>query len=94
LVRFLHVDYQALRARVAQGGTDDEILRWCCERGRTPNEEEILIWNSFMRKRGWRDEEGGATEALEADKAASGLSQRQDVETYFDYYEVDEGRAP
>jgi len=93
-IRFLQVDYQLLRERVVQGWTDEEILLWCYERGRTPNEEETLIWNSFLRKRGWRDEEGGATQALEADKAASGLSHRHDVATYFDYYEVDEGRAP
>jgi len=28
-VRFLHVDYPALRDRVLLGGTDEEILQWC-----------------------------------------------------------------
>jgi hypothetical protein len=93
-VRFLHVDYQALRARVVQGGTDEELLRWCCEQGRQPNDEEILIWNSFMMKRGWRDEADGSTQELEGYKTASGLSGRRDLVTFFDYYEVDEGRAP
>ena len=90
--RFLRVDYSALCERVLQGGTDEEILEWCFTKGHRPNEEEILVWNSFMRKRGWRDEEDGTTKELENYKAQSGLSHRQDLLTLFDYYEVDEGR--
>lgn len=92
-VRFLRVDYQALRGRVLQGGTDEELLQWCFDQGRRPNEEETLIWNSFMVKRGWKDEADGSTQELDGYKAASGLSSRQDLLTFFDYYEVDEGRA-
>jgi Domain of unknown function (DUF5069) len=92
--RFLKVDYAALRTRVLQGGSDDEILEWCFAQGRRPNQEEVLIWNSFLRKRGWRDAEDGATEELENYKAGSGLSHRTDLVTFFDYYEVDEGRKP
>jgi len=90
--RFLGVDYEALRARVALGGTDEEILEWCFENGRRPNEEQILVWNQFMFKRGWRDEADGSTQELEKYKAASGLAHRTDILTLFDYYEVDEGR--
>ncbi len=90
--RFLGVDYSALRERVLQGGSDAEILEWCFAKGRRPNEEEILVLNSFLRKRGWRDEEDGATEELENYKRESGLSDRKDLLTFFDYYEVDEGR--
>lgn len=90
--RFLHVEYPALRDRVLQGGTDEEILEWCFRQGRRPTEEEIFIWSSFLRKRGWRDEADGATKELEDYKAGSGLSHRKDLVTFFDYYEVDEGR--
>ena len=90
--RFLRVEYSALRERVLQGGTDEEILEWCVATGRRPNEEEILVWNGFMRKRGWRDEEDGTMAELERYKAQSGLSHRQDLLTLFDYYEVDERR--
>ena len=92
--RFLKVDYAALRQRVLQGGADEEILEWCYAQGRRPKEEEIMIWNAFLRKRGWRDEDDGSTEELEAYKAQSGLSHRHDLVTFFDYYEVDEGRKP
>lgn len=63
--RFLGVDYAALRERVLQGGTDEQILQWCFANGRQANAEEILVWNSFMRKRGWRDEADGTTKELE-----------------------------
>ena len=90
--RFLRVDYAALRERVLQGGTDERILQWCFAKGRQPNDEEILVWNSFMSKRGWRDEADGTTKELEHYKGQSGLSHRHDLLTLFDYYEVDEGR--
>jgi gluconokinase len=90
--RFLGVQYPALRERVQQGGTDAEVLEWCYRQGRRPSEEEIFIWNSFLRKRGWGDEKDGATQELENYKAKSGLAHRKDIVTFFDYYEVDEHR--
>jgi gluconokinase len=92
--RFLRVEYAALRERVLQGGTDEEILAWCFAHGTRPSEEQILIWNKFMLKRGWRDEDDGSTQELERYKASSGLAHRKDLLTFFDYYEVDEGRKP
>jgi hypothetical protein len=44
-----------------------------------------------MLKGGWRDDDDGE---LERYKAASGLADRKDILTFFDYYEVDEGRRP
>ena len=92
--RFLAVEYAALRDRVLAGGTDDEILAWCFARGMRPDAEQVLVWNKFMEKRGWRDEDDGSTQELEQYKAASGLGDRKDLLTFFDYYEVDEGRKP
>lgn len=89
-VRFLHVDYPALKARVLQGGTDDEILAWCFERGRKPEEDEVAIWNAFMSKRGWNDEVSERLRQLvEADGALRG---RTDIRTFFDQIDADEGR--
>jgi hypothetical protein len=92
--RLLGIDYGALRERVLAGGDDEEILAWCCATGVKPGEEQTLVWNKFMEKRGWRDEDDGSTQELEAYKAASGLAHRTDLVTFFDYYEVDEGRRP
>ena len=90
--RFLKVAYPALRERVLQGGTDEEILEWCFATGRRPEAEEILVWSAFARKRGWRDEEEGSTAALEKYKAENGVGDRSDIVTFFDFYEVDEHR--
>ena len=92
--RFLGVTYPAVTGRTLAGGTDEEILAWCGEHGVRPNEEQILIWNKFMNKRGWRDEDDGSTQELENYKAGSGLADRADLLTFFDYYDVDEGRKP
>jgi gluconokinase len=90
--RFLGVEYAALRARVIAGGSDEEILAWCYANGKRPSEEQTLVWNKFMLKRGWRDEDDGSTQELERYKQESELGQRIDILTFFDFYEVDEGR--
>ena len=90
--RFLGVGYADVRKRVINGLImDEEILDWCFFSGTKPTKEQILVWNKFMIKRGWRDEDDGSTQELEA---ASGLAHRTDLVTFFDYYDVDEGRKP
>ena len=90
--RLLGVEYAALCERTVAGGTDEELFEWCQQRGKQLSDEQVLVWNKFMVKRGWRDEDDGSTRELEEYKAASGLSHRADLVTFFDYYEVDEGR--
>ena len=94
MCRFLGVEYSQVRDRTLAGGTDEEILDWCQEMGKPRSEEERLWWSKFAAKTGWRDEDTGATERLETNKAASGLAGRDDIVTFFDFYEVDEGRRP
>ena len=48
-----------------------------------------MIWNEFMRKRGWNDE---ATKNLNRTKRESGLSDLDDIRTMFDYIDADEGK--
>ena len=86
---FLRVAYNDVVARVKQGGTDDEILQWCFAKGRKPTDEEIEVWNHYMRKRGWRDD---GSERLAQRLKESGLTHRADIQTFFDYIDADEGR--
>ena len=86
-VRFLHIEYRRLVERTLRGGTDEEILEWCFQNGRRPNDEEILVWNGFMSKRGWRDE---ASEALAEEKRKRGFGHRDDIQTFFDFHQADE----
>jgi len=87
---FLRISYEDLAKRVAEGLGDEEALEWCFSAGRKPSDEEVYIWNEFMRKRGWNDE---ATETLQRRKEQSGFRDRDDVKTMFDYIDADEGRA-
>ena len=87
---FLNVDYAQLVGRVAEGGTDDDILQWCFENGRRPTEREVFIWNEFMRKRGWNDE---ISETLDRRKKESGMAGRSEIKTMFAFIDADEGRS-
>ncbi len=87
----LGVTFEDLSARVLQGGTDEEILDWCLQNGRRPDEEHIRIFNGFMSKRGWRDE---ASSGLVEQRAEAGLGHRDDIVTFFDLMDTEEGRAP
>jgi len=88
-VRFLGIRYEDLVTRVKEGGTDEEIFRWAFEHGRKPSEEDMENWNEFMRKCGWKDV---VSPILDRRKKEGGLQDRGDIETMFQYIDVDEGR--
>jgi len=88
-VRFLGLKYEDVVARVKEGGSDEEIWQWAWERGRKPSEEDLENWNEFLRKCGWKD---ALTPTLERRKKESGLQERADIETMFQYIDADEGR--
>ena len=91
-VNFLRVEYSALVGRVkGSGGSDEEILEWCYSQGHKPTEEEIEVWNEFMRKRGWNDE---ATPTLQRRLREGNFEDRTDIQTFFEYIDLDEGRDP
>jgi hypothetical protein len=89
--RLLGVNYDDLVDRTLQGGSDEEILEWCFKQGRRPGEEEIVIWNAFISKRGWRDE--GSAELAEAKKQLD-WGNRDDIQTWVDLHDAEEGRTP
>ena len=87
--RFWVVDFDALTARTLAGGTDEEIFD-ATFAGRLPlNEEQARAWNGFLAKRGWRDD---ASDDLAENKRALGFGDRDDVQTFVDLHDVDEGR--
>ena len=89
-VNFLRVNYHEVAERAKQGGSDEEILQWCFGVGRRPNDDEIQIWNEFMRKRGWNDE---ISDTLKRRKKEAGMAGRSEVETMFAFIDADEGRS-
>jgi hypothetical protein len=88
---FLRVNYADLCERVKQGGTDEEILEWCFERGRRLNEGDLFVWNGFVSKLGWRD---SYASVLEQRKTNHGIADRDDIVTIPDFIDFDEGRFP
>lgn len=86
--KFLGVDFAALSKRTLEGGTDEEIFEWCCQTGKRPSPEQIEIWNGFMSKRGWRD---AASKGLVEQRAEAGLGHREDIVTFFDLMDAEEG---
>ena len=90
-VRLLRLNYDQLVERVKDGGTDEQILQWCFTVGRRPSEDDIYVWNEFMRKRGWNDE---VSEILKRRKAEAGMTDRADIQTAFQFIDADEGRLP
>jgi len=88
--RYLRVHYGDVRTQVLSGKSDQEVLDWCFANGRQLNNEEILIYNSFMSKRGWHDDEtdGFIPEMIKQ----YGLRDDGNVLTDFDLIEMDEGR--
>ena len=88
--RFLGIDYAEFVTRVLTGGgTDEELLQWAFERGHQPSDEQVEIWNEFMRKCGWNDD---LTPILERRKRESGFESRDEIQTMFHYIDADEGR--
>lgn len=89
-VRFLRVSYPALVDRVnGVNHSDAQLLDWALTEGRHPDEEEIEVWNEFMRKRGWQD---SGSETLAKRKLDGGFADRADIETFFQFIDADEGR--
>ncbi len=89
-VNFLRVKYHEVAKRVKQGGSDEEILQWCFSGGRRPSDDEIHIWNEFMRKRGWNDE---ISDTLKRRKKEAGMAGRSEIETMFAFIDADESRS-
>jgi hypothetical protein len=92
-LKFLGVTHEAVAERVLKGENDEQVAAWCLQNGSRPTPDQVAIWNEFMVKRGWRDTDSPPGK-LQENKERSGLGKRDDILTFFDYYEVDEGRRP
>jgi len=86
---FLRINYDDLRDRVLQGGSDEEILEWCFEKGRRLNEGDMVVWNGFASKLGWRD---FMTPRFEQMKKDHGIEDRDDIACVPDLIDFEEGR--
>jgi len=89
MMAYLELDYAEFAAFVRTGATDEQCLEYIQAKGRKLNDVTTLIWNDFATKRGWND---SGSEILAKYKGDNGLSSREDIRTFFEFMEVDEGR--
>jgi len=87
--RFTGITPDALKAELARGKGDGEILAWAEEQGqakRTP--WEIQQWSAYHNERG----PDGDVETLElfAERVGAVSKTREDVKTWFDYLDLDD----
>jgi len=87
--RFTGITAEALKAELATGKGDGEILEWIQET--SPNQRlpwEIQHWSAFHNERG----PDGDVETLEffADRVGALSKTREDMKTWFDYLDLDD----
>jgi gluconokinase len=87
--QFLGVDYPSLAARIHAGLDDAAALAWARDNGTSRPPHELAWWSAYMKTRGFRDD---LAERLAQRKAESGLADRDDIMTFMDYIDADEGR--
>lgn len=86
---YLQVSYDDLKERVLKGGSDEEILEWCYQKGRRLNEDDTTVWTGFITKLGWND---FASDYLKELKEEAGIANRDDIRTLPELMEWDEGQ--
>ena len=86
---FLGIDHVLVSELVAQGLDDVEVFEKIQDHGRRVSPDEVAIWSAYLSKRGWRDE---VSDVLAQRKIDLGLEGREDVQTFFDMIDADEGR--
>lgn len=87
--RFTGIDPDALKAELAAGKGDGEILAWVAEKAAHPRQPwEIQQWSAWHNERG----PDGDVETLEFFASRVGLlsTEREDVRTWFDYLDLDD----
>jgi len=87
MCNFLRIDYEQLRQRVLEGGSDEEILEWCFVQGHRPNEMQVRVWNAFAEKLGWRDPAARTVARVNQRLGLGG-----ELATIFECIDADEGR--
>jgi hypothetical protein len=89
LCQFLGVDYEELKSKVLSGASDQEALAWAREHGLSRTDYELAWFTAYMKTRGFRDD---LSERLAERKKEAPHTDREDVLTFMDYIEADEGR--
>jgi len=71
--------------------SDDEMIAWAHAVGTPRTDDDCAVWNTFMIKRGWRDD--GRLNLQRRVREGGGFPGKT-IETMFDFLDFDEGRDP
>ena len=88
--QFLGVDYEDLKTKVLSGASDAEALSWAGQNGAQRAEFEKDWFRSYLLNRGFRDD---FSAKLATRIEESGFQGRDDILTFCDYIDADEGRS-
>jgi hypothetical protein len=85
---FAGIDPDALKAQLAEGKGDGEILAWVLENSKTkPNEVAIQAWSDFCERRAPSDIE--SRQHVNEMQSKAGPA-REDIQTWFDLLDLDD----
>jgi hypothetical protein len=90
-LRFAEIDYNAYKAFVATGATDDEVAAWIGEHARKRSRADIVVWNNKERDLRLSDLSPELQEYME-DYIASSVPRNRVVYNWFDVYDLEEER--
>jgi hypothetical protein len=90
LCGFLNVKFEDVAARVAAGGTDEELAEGIFAQGLRPTKVQAHVWNEFVRKLGWNDRLSSFVAKI---KAEMGQAEHAACTT-FELIELSEERTP
>ncbi|NNC88941.1 MAG: DUF5069 domain-containing protein [Akkermansiaceae bacterium] len=85
--QFLGVDYDDLAKVIRDGASDEEALAWARAHGVSRPDHERDWWLAYMHTIGFRVH---LAERLVQRKAESNLTDRDDIQTMFDYIDADD----
>lgn len=86
---FAGIDPEELKAKVAEGLGDGELLNWITENSKKrPEEWEIANWSRFREAAAPGDNE--SREFANELMSGAGAGDREDIQTWFDILDVDD----
>jgi Domain of unknown function (DUF5069) len=88
-LKFTGIDEEALKAEVATGKSDSEMLAWIQTNAKTPREPwEIAQWSDYMLHRG--PDSDAETWQFFAEAVGKFSTTREDIRTWFDLLDLDD----
>jgi hypothetical protein len=89
LLNFTGIEFEALKAELAKGGGDGEILAWINAHAKHPRQPwEITAWSDYHTHR--TPDSDAETLAHFAEKVAALTKTREDIATWFDLLDLED----